>query len=230
MRKILSMLTTFFVLISFTACENAENNSSEIKSDITTETETTSQLTESIEKTSESQLEPNSESIDVTSNKEIAVVYFSATGTTAEIAELIADETDADIYEIIPKITYSSDDLNYNDDNCRANKEQNDDSARPEIESDLSAVEEYEIVYLGYPIWWGEEPRIIDTFLEGYDFSDKTIIPFCTSASSGITASEKNIANLVPIGTQLEGKRFSASSSETEVHNWIDGLEIMKEE
>ena len=153
MRKILSMLTTFFVLISFTACENAENNSSEIKSDITTETETTSQLTESIEKTSESQLEPNSESIDVTSNKEIAVVYFSATGTTAEIAELIADETDADIYEIIPKITYSSDDLNYNDDNGRANKEQNDDSARPEIESDLSAVEEYEIVYLGYPIW-----------------------------------------------------------------------------
>lgn len=92
---------------------------------------------------------------------------------------------------------------------CRANQEQNDKSCRPEIAEPMESIDSYEVIYLGFPIWWGEEPRIIDTFLESYDFSDKTVIPFCTSGSSGIATSEKNIRNLVPIGNLLEGKRFS---------------------
>ncbi|MGN0631252.1 MAG: cyclophilin-like fold protein, partial [Ruminococcus sp.] len=88
-------------------------------------------------------------------------------------------------------------------------------------------MEDYDIVFLGYPIWWGEEPRIIDTFLESYDFSDKTVIPFCTSGSSGITASERNIANLgVPIGNQFAGRRFAGTASEQSVSEWIDTLEL----
>lgn len=88
-------------------------------------------------------------------------MYFSGTGNTREVADLLAKETDADIFEIIPKYMYTSDDLNYNDDNCRANQEMNDESARPAIINDLSAVSEYDVIYLGYPIWWGTAPRII---------------------------------------------------------------------
>ena len=124
--------------------------------------------------------------------KKPLVVYFSATGTTAEIAKMIAEEADSDIFEIIPKEPYSSDDLNYNGD-CRANREQNDDSARPEIENDLSAVEDYDVIYLGYPIWWGTNPKIIQTFCEGYDISDAEIYTFCTSGSSGIDISISNL-------------------------------------
>ena len=97
---------------------------------------------------------------------------------------MIADETESDLFEIVPQIPYSSDDLNYNDDNCRANMEQNDDSARPEISNDLSVVESYDTVYLGYPVWWGTIPRIIQTFIENYDLSNATVYTFCTSGGA----------------------------------------------
>ena len=94
-----------------------------------------------------------------------------------------------DIFEIIPENMYTADDLNYNDDNCRANQEMNDDSARPAISNDLSVVSEYDVIYLGYPIWWGTAPRIIQTFIENYDVSGATVYMFCTSGGSGIESS-----------------------------------------
>ena len=99
---------------------------------------------------------------------------------------------------------------------------------RPEIAEPLASLDQYEIIWLGYPIWWGEEPRIIDTFLESYDLSEKTVIPFCTSGSSGIGTSERNIKALVPIGNQLPGKRFGANADIEQVRTWIDSLDLPK--
>ncbi len=159
-------------------------------------------------------------------SKDTLVVYFSRTGNTEKIAEYLIELTNADSYVIEAAIPYTDEDIKYQDDNCRANKEQNDKSVRPEIANMTASIESYDTIFLGYPIWWGQEPRIIDTFLESYDFSDKTVIPFCTSASSGISASEKNIAELVPIGNQLAGRRFSASASKNDVKEWYDTLEL----
>lgn len=152
-----------------------------------------------------------------------AVVYFSATGTTAEIAKMIADETESDLFEIVPQIPYSSDDLNYNDDNCRANMEQNDDSARPEISNDLSVVESYDTVYLGYPVWWGTIPRIIQTFIENYDLSDATVYTFCTSGGSGIEKSISDLQTMYPDVNIVSGKRLNDATAD-DIHSWIEEL------
>jgi len=157
------------------------------------------------------------------------VIYFSRTGNTEKIAEYLIDITNADSYVIEAAVPYSDADIKYQDDNCRANKEQNDKSVRPEIANPIASINSYDTIFLGYPIWWGQEPRIIDTFLESYDFSDKTVIPFCTSASSGIATSEKNIKALVPIGNQLEGRRFSASATKEDVKAWYDTLPLNEE-
>lgn len=158
----------------------------------------------------------------VENQNDTLVVYFSRTGNTEKIAEYLIDLMDADRYEIEAAVPYTDADIEYTNSSCRANKEQNDKAARPEIAEPIESIDSYDVIYLGYPIWWGEEPRIIDTFLESYDFSDKTVVPFCTSASSGNATSEKNIANLVPIGNQLEGKRFSASASKESVETWLN--------
>ncbi|MGN0508290.1 MAG: flavodoxin, partial [Ruminococcus sp.] len=157
----------------------------------------------------------------------ILVAYFSATGNTENIANHIVNITGADTFEIEAAVPYTNEDLDYTNSSCRANQEQNDKTSRPEISGNIENMDDYDVVFLGYPIWWGEEPRIIDAFLESYDFSDKTVIPFCTSGSSGITASERNIANLgVPIGNQLAGRRFAGTASEQSVSEWIDTLEL----
>ncbi len=150
------------------------------------------------------------------------VVYFSRTGNTEKIAEYLIELTNADSYVIEAAVPYTDDDIAYTNASCRANQEQNDKTARPEIAEPMESIDSYDVIYLGYPIWWGEEPRIIDTFLESYDFSEKIVVPFCTSASSGNAASERNIANLVAIGNQLEGKRFSASASKESVETWVN--------
>lgn len=163
------------------------------------------------------------------SDNDTLVIYFSRTGNTEKIAEYLIDITNADSYVIEAAVPYSDADIKYQDDNCRANKEQNDKTVRPEIANPIDSIDSYDTIFLGYPIWWGQEPRIIDTFLESYDFSDKTVIPFCTSASSGIATSEKNIKALVPIGNQLEGKRFSASATKEDVKAWYDTLPLNDE-
>ena len=152
------------------------------------------------------------------------VVYFSATGTTKGVAEKIAAITDADLYEITAAEPYSADDLNYNDRNSRSTKEQNDKSARPEIGSESLDLSGYTTVFIGFPIWWGEEPRIMDTFAESCSFDGITVIPFCTSSSSGIGRSGPNMEALAGSGTWLDGKRFSGSVSEADLRSWIEGL------
>ncbi len=157
-------------------------------------------------------------------NKKVLVVVFSATGTTKGVAEKIAAIEDADLYEIKAAQEYTSADLNWNDSDSRSTKEQNDKSARPAIGSEPISLDGYDTVYIGYPIWWGEEPRIMDSFVESYSFDGMTMIPFCTSGGSGIGRSGKNLEENAGSGNWLDGQRFSGSVSESELKSWIDGL------
>ncbi len=161
---------------------------------------------------------------DATNGKGTLVVVFSATGTTLGVAEKIAAIEDADLYEIKAAQEYTSADLNWNDSGSRSTKEQNDKSVRPEIGSERVSLEGYDTIYIGFPIWWGEEPRIMDTFVESYDFGGITLIPFCTSSSSGIGRSGQNLAENARSGNWLDGRRFSGNVSESELQEWIGSL------
>ena len=155
---------------------------------------------------------------------DVLVVYFSATGTTKAVAEKIAALTGGDLYEIVPAEPYSDADLNWNDRDSRSTREQNDKSARPEIAGDPIDLTGYRTIYVGFPIWWGEEPRIMDAFVESRSFDGVTMIPFCTSASSGIGRSGQNLAENAGSGNWLDGKRFSGSVTEAELQAWIDSM------
>jgi hypothetical protein len=122
-------------------------------------------------------------------------------------------------------LEYTDEDINYNDSDSRTSKEQNDSSARPEIGSEEISVDGYSTIYIGYPIWWGAEPRIMDTFAESYNFDGITVIPFCTSGSSGIGRSGQNLADNAGSGNWIEGKRFGGGASEDEIRSWIEGLQ-----
>lgn len=158
---------------------------------------------------------------NMNNNSKTAIIYFSATGTTKTVAEYIQEETNGDLIEIVPQDKYTDSDLNYNNNNSRANKEQNDSSSRPKIANKIN-VSSYDTIYLGYPIWWGDVPKIILTFLDTYDLNGKTVIPFCTSHSSGISGSLSTLNNYNENINWKYGKRFS-SSSKNEVKNWIKG-------
>ena len=158
-----------------------------------------------------------------TDSSEILVAYFSCTGNTEKVAGYIAEVTGGELYEITPQVAYTAADLDYGTD-CRANREQNDAAARPEISGAVENMASYSVVYLGYPIWWGEAPKIMYTFLESYDFSGKTIVPFCTSGSSGIGPSAENMHGLAGGATWLAGRRFSASASKGDIESWVNGL------
>lgn len=149
------------------------------------------------------------------------VVYFSATGTTRGIAEKIASLTGSELVEILPAQPYTTEDLNYNDHTTRATVEQNTPEARPEIANDIS-LEGYTTVYLGYPIWWGQAPRIMSTFVESHDFTGITVIPFCTSGSSGAGRTGETLGEQAGTGTFLSSTRFSASVSDADLQSWID--------
>ena len=151
------------------------------------------------------------------------VVYFSATGTTRGVAEKLANVTGADLYEIIPAVPYTEEDLNYSDRTTRASAEQDNPETRPEIGGEDVDLTGYATVYIGYPIWWGEEPRILCTFVEAHDFTGITVIPFCTSGSSGIGGSSEDLEQLAGAGTWLDGARFAGNTGEDELLAWVNG-------
>ena len=187
-------------------------------------TEETSDTAAGADSTDDHASAENTSAEDTTAHSDVLVAYFSATGTTKGVAERIAAVTGGDLYEILAADPYTADDLNYNDRSSRSTSEQNDKNARPEIGSVDLSLEGYTTIYLGFPIWWGEEPRILDTFVEKYSFEGITVIPFCTSGGSGIGRSGPNMEALAGTGTWLEGKRFSGNASEADLQSWIDGL------
>ncbi len=154
------------------------------------------------------------------SNKLVA--YFSATGTTKKLAENLANCIGADLYEIIPEEPYTNADLNWMDKNSRSSIEMKDDSSRPAIKEKVNNIDQYDTIYVGFPIWWYTAPTIINTFLESYNLEGKTIIPFATSGGSGMGNTSNDLKTSAPNATVLEGKKFSASVSESELRSWAD--------
>ena len=151
----------------------------------------------------------------------VLVVYFSATGITRGVAERIAALTGGDLAEIVPAQPYTAEDLNYNDRSTRATVEQNTADARPEIANEIS-LEGYTTVYLGYPIWWGQAPRILSTFAESHDFTGITVIPFCTSGGSGAGRTGETLGEQAGTGTFLTSTRLDAGISEADLQSWIN--------
>lgn len=149
------------------------------------------------------------------------VAYFSRTGNTKPLAEYAAEHLNATLFEITAKIPYTDEDIAYYTD-CRADREQKDESARPEIATAVENMDEYDTVIIAHPIWHGIAPRIISTFLEGYDFSGKTLLTFCTSASSPLGQSAKLLQELTPNSTWLESKRFAIGTSREEIEEWLE--------
>ena len=222
MKRIIALLTAIVFILAFAGCSanNTQGKSEETKLVETTKAAVSASAPEASDTADETAAENN----DTADGGKTLVVYFSATGTTKGVAEQIAGVTGAEIYEIAAAQPYSDDDLNYNDSESRSTKEQNDKTARPEIGSEKIRLDGYDRIFIGFPIWWGEEPRIMDTFVESYDFSGKTMIPFCTSASSGIGSSGDNLKSNAGSGEWLEGRRFSADVSQAEIEEWGNSL------
>ena len=228
MKKWLSLLLALAMALSLAACGSAGNqeNTSEPPASVSGSTgEETPAPTDAETPAEEPAEEPaESETPAAEDPGSVLIAYFSATGNTEHIAEHLAGILDADLYEIVPEAPYTSEDLNYSNSDCRANQEQNDPAARPAISGGVENMADYEVIFLGYPIWWGDAPKIVSTFLESYDFDGKTIVPFCTSGSSPIGGSASGLEALTSGATWLDGQRFSGSASWETVSQWVDSL------
>ena len=156
--------------------------------------------------------------------KEFLVAYFSATGTTKTLAENVAEVLGADLYEIKPAVPYTTEDLNWRDETTRATVEQRDEKFRTELADKDAKISDYKNIIVAFPIWWGVEPRIIDTFIESYDFSGKIVIPICTSGGSDIGSSGDNLKALAPSANFLQGKSFMKNVSKDEIKNYFNSL------
>jgi flavodoxin len=148
------------------------------------------------------------------------VAYFSASGTTANVAKKMAEAIGADLFEIKPETPYTGADLNWQNKNSRSSVEMNDRSSRPAIAVKAADMPQYDVVFVGFPVWWYREPSIIDTFMESYDFAGKTVIPFATSGGSGLGDSAANMQKLAKGAKVVNGKRFSGSVSSEELKVW----------
>ena len=152
--------------------------------------------------------------------KKVLVAYFSATGTTKAAAKKVSKAAGGKLYRIRPKKAYTSADLDYDNDNCRATREQRSESARPAVKGKVKKIRKYDIIFVGYPIWWGKEPKVIKTFLESYNLKGKTVIPFCTSGGSGISGSMKGIRKSAAGAKVLAGKDLTDLSYK-KVLKWV---------
>lgn len=157
-------------------------------------------------------------------SKKMLVAYFSASGVTAKAAKKLAEVAGADLFEIRPAVPYTSADLNWMDKKSRSSVEMNDPAFRPAIAGKMEGMEQYDVVFVGFPIWWYVAPTIINTFLESYDFSGKTIVPFATSGGSGMGKTNERLAQSCPGATLLKGKMLNGSLSQEELKAWAQSL------
>ncbi len=232
MKKIMLSMLAAMCMLGLTGCGNTDFSSAPAETTVQQEvqTEQSAEDTEAEkpdeDKAVSGQTEKQPENPDTaeSSGKDTIVVYFSATGTTMEVAERIANITNADLYEIIPAEPYSDADLDWNDDDSRTTIEMSDPDVRPAIDNDTVNLDSYSTVYIGYPIWWGDAPRIMSTFVEAHDFDGKTVIPFCTSGSSPIGRSVENLAAQAGSGNWLAGCRLDYGISDDDLTDWIKSM------
>lgn len=216
MKKFTAILLSLLFLFSFAACGSSTNDETTV-SDKSTEAKAVSNDATA----------PTSES-ETKSDSKVLVVYYSATGSTKTVGDYIATAVNADVFELKPVKEYTSSDLNWTDDNSRVVSEHNDPHNRyVELqEKTVSNWYAYDTIFVGYPIWWGIAAWPVDEFIKSNDFTDKTVIPFCTSASSGLGESGKLLAEMAGTGNWLDGQRFSSYTDETTVLDWLESLNI----
>lgn len=154
----------------------------------------------------------------------ILVAYFSATGTTARAAQRLAEAVGADTFEIVPEQRYTAADLDWHDRASRSSVEMNDEACRPAIAGSVEGMEDYDAVFVGFPVWWYVEPRIVDTFLESYDFSGKTVVPFATSGGSGLGKAPQRMANIAKGATVAGGRMLNGRQDPTALRAWAADL------
>lgn len=239
MKRAISVLLSLTMLFSLTACggngssssqasssapESSAAESSALQPSSSSESEVSSEVSSEAPSSSEVSSEASAE--DTNSGSSVLVVYYSATGNTAQAAQYIADSTGGDLFEIQPVEPYTDDDLNWTDDNSRVSQEHADESLR-DVELVADTVDnwnQYDTVFIGYPIWWGIAAWPVDGFVEANDFSGKTVIPFCTSSSSGLGESGPLLADMAGTGDWQEGQRFRSGASQEDVQSWVEEL------
>lgn len=211
MKKVIALLAAFVLVLGLAACGGGSSS------------DTAGEDPSSAESAASSEQNASGEGYGNT-----LVVYYSATGNTEQAANYIADITGGDLFELEPTDPYTDADLNYSDDSSRVVREHDNPNERNvELVADtVDNWDEYDTVFIGYPIWWGIAAWPVDTFIEANDFTGKTVIPFCTSASSGLGESGQLLEEMAGTGNWLEGQRFSSGVSEEEVQSWLDGLNL----
>lgn len=205
MKKVITLIISLFLVLGLSGCSNNLRDESSNSSTNENKTENTN---------------------TTTTDSKTLVVYYSATGNTEEAANLIAQETNGDLFELEPVEPYSDDDLNWSDENSRVVYEHDNEDAR-NVELVSATVEnwdEYDRVFIGYPLWWQIAAWPVNSFVENNDFTGKTVIPFCTSSSDGIGESGQLLADMAGTGNWLEGRRFSSSVSQDDIQEWIASL------
>lgn len=228
MKRTLSLLLSLVMALSLAACSGSGNGSSSQVSSAAPESSAaeSSASESSSEAPSSSEVSSQAQAEDTGSGSSVLVVYYSATGNTAQAAQYIADTTGGDLFELEPVEPYTDDDLNWTDDNSRVSQEHADESLRDvELVADtVDNWDQYDTVFIGYPIWWGIAAWPVDGFVEANDFSGKTVIPFCTSSSSGLGQSGELLADMAGTGDWQEGQRFRSGVSQEDVQSWIEEL------
>lgn len=236
MKRAISVLLSLTMLFSLTACGGNGNSSSSQASSSAPESSaaessasqpsSSSESEASSEVSSQAPSSSQAQAEDTGSGSSVLVVYYSATGNTAQVAQYIADSTGGDLFEIQPVEPYTDDDLNWTDDNSRVSQEHAHESLRDvELVADtVDNWDQYDTVFIGYPIWWGIAAWPVDGFVEANDFSGKTVIPFCTSSSSGLGESGQLLADMAGTGDWQEGQRFRSGASQEDVQSWGEEL------
>ena len=223
-KKIGAVLLTCIMAIGLiTGCGASHKNQSDSNND--SQAASTNQ-SENKETDTNSERTTNTTENTSTGNGKTLVVYYSATGNTKDVAEKIAKITDGDLFEIEPKEPYTDDDLDWTNDDSRVSKEHDDESLRDVelVSATVDNWDSYDTVYIGYPIWWGIAAWPVDNFVKDNDFTGKTVIPFCTAASSGIGDSGNLLEEMAGTGNWKDGERFRGGASESDISSWIDSL------
>ena len=212
-QKFGSLLLAVLMILSLAACGNKMNNTPAQTPSESTPTQTPDDAA-------------NGEADNTTSSGKVLVVYFSASGNTKRVAEYIAEAAGGDLFEIVPTEVYTSNDLNWTNSDSRVSREHDDESLRdvPLTTTEVENWDDYDTVFIGYPIWWGIAAWPVDNFVKNNNFSDKTVIPFATSSSSGMGQSGTLLEEMAGTGDWQDGQRFSSGASQSAVADWVSGL------
>lgn len=223
-------MTTILCAMALTACGNSNRQQESVNVQSQEEAGDTEQIPEAEEQedAAESEAEVQQEASGSTEEPagKVLVVYYSASGNTKAVGDIIAQYTGGDVFEIIPVNAYTSEDLDWTEEGSRVNREHEDESLQDIelVSATVDNFDSYDTIFIGYPIWWHEAAWVVNHFVKDNDFTGKTVIPFCTSSSSGLGESGTHLAEMASTGDWQEGKRFNSSASEDEVTGWLDGL------